>query len=730
MKKKKKGGKRMTANKLAEKIESFFRSHPQKSYSFKEIFENLKLDTHPLKMLAIDLMEEMAWDDFLTPVADNAYRLNLETHVQEGKFIRKNNGKNVFIPDGSDLSVFVAERNSMFALSGDRVKAMLLARKEGEMREAIITDIISHDKDTFVGKIKVESDIAFLITEANIFPQDVIIPKKKLNGARDGEKAVVKIINFPSKDSKKIIGEVVDVLGESGNNDVEMNTILAQYGLPYKYPKEVEEAAERISGEITAKDLEEREDFRDIFTCTIDPKDAKDFDDALSLNVLPNGHYQVGVHIADVSHYVKEGDIIDKEAQKRATSVYLVDRTIPMLPERLCNFICSLRPNEDKLAYSVIFEMDDMANIYQSRVVHTVIKSDRRYAYEEVQTLLENNGVIANTDKPAPIKDPKDYVGENAEALITLDRLAKMLRKERFSNDAVRFDREELHFDIDEKGHPVRCYFKVSKDANKLIEEFMLLANRTVAEKIGKVSKGKKAKTLPYRIHDNPDPQRLEALKEFVTKLGYKLKTDGTKGEVARSLNKLIDNSASEANNKMIQTIALRAMMKAKYSVHNIGHFGLAFPYYTHFTSPIRRYPDTLVHRLLTAYAEGAKSANKEYYESLCEHSSEMELIAQNAERDSIKFKMVEFMNDYIGERFDAHISGITSFGMYCEIDENHCEGMVPMRELDDDYYDFDEKNYCLVGRRRGKVYRLGDAVKIEVTKANIEKRLLDFSLV
>lgn len=730
MKKKKKGGKRMTANKLAEKIESFFRSHPQKSYSFKEIFKNLKLDTHPLKMLAIDLMEEMAWDDFLTPVADNAYRLNLETHVQEGKFIRKNNGKNVFIPDGSDLSVFVAERNSMFALSGDRVKAMLLARKEGDMREAIITDIISHDKDTFVGKIKVESDIAFLITEANIFPQDVIIPKKKLNGARDGEKAVVKIINFPSKESKKIIGEVVDVLGESGNNDVEMNTILAQYGLPYKYPKEVEEAAERISGEITAKDLEEREDFRDIFTCTIDPKDAKDFDDALSLNVLPNGHYQVGVHIADVSHYVKEGDIIDKEAQKRATSVYLVDRTIPMLPERLCNFICSLRPNEEKLAYSVIFEMDDMAHIYQSRVVHTVIKSDRRYAYEEVQTLLENNGVIANTDEPAPIKDPKDYVGENAEALITLDKLAKMLRKECFSNGAVRFDREELHFDIDEKGHPVRCYFKVSKDANKLIEEFMLLANRTVAEKIGKVSKGKKAKTLPYRIHDNPDPQRLEALKEFVTKLGYKLKTDGTKGEVARSLNKLIDNSASEANNKMIQTIALRAMMKAKYSVHNIGHFGLAFPYYTHFTSPIRRYPDTLVHRLLTAYAEGAKSANKEYYESLCEHSSEMELIAQNAERDSIKFKMVEFMNDYIGERFDAHISGITSFGMYCEIDENHCEGMVPMRELDDDYYDFDEKNYCLVGRRRGKVYRLGDAVKIEVTKANIEKRLLDFSLV
>ena len=540
---------------------------------------------------------------------------------------------------------------------------------------------------------------------------------------------MVKIIQFPGKESKNIIGEVVDVLGVSGDNDVEMNTILAQYGLPYKYPKAVEQAAERISAEITPEEISKREDFREVFTCTIDPKDAKDFDDALSIVQLPNGNWQVGVHIADVSHYVKEGSIIDKEAQKRATSIYLVDRTIPMLPERLCNFICSLRPDEEKLAYSVIFEMDELANIKNHRVVHTVIKSNRRYAYEEVQAILEDNGVVDGTGEPAPKRDAKDYKGENAYLLIMLDTLAKQLRKARFNNGAVKFDREELHFDIDEKGRPTRAYFKMSKDANKLIEEFMLLANRTVAEDIGRVKKGKKAKTLPYRIHDNPDPLKLETLREFVTKFGYKLKTDGTKGEVARSLNQLMDKSSESANQKLIQTIALRAMMKAKYSVHNIGHFGLAFEYYTHFTSPIRRYPDTMVHRLLTHYAQGGRSGNKDHYEELCEHCSEMELVAQNAERDSIKYKMVEFMNEHLGECFDAHISGITSYGIYCEIDENHCEGMIPMRDLDDDYYDFDEKNYCLVGRRKHHTYRLGDALRIKVARANLERKQLDFTL-
>ena len=536
-------------------------------------------------------------------------------------------------------------------------------------------------------------------------------------------------MQWPDAEHKNLIGEVVDVLGQTGDNDVEMNTILAQYGLPYVYPKAVEEAAEKISGEITKQDEAEREDFREVFTCTIDPRDAKDFDDALSIKQLDNGQWQVGVHIADVSHYVTEGSIIDKEAVKRATSVYLVDRTIPMLPERLCNYICSLRPDEDKLAYSVIFNLDDEANVKDYRIVHTIIRSNRRYAYEEVQEILEANDVIDGTGEPAPKAPKGGYKGENADKLVTLDRLAKLLRAKRFKAGAVKFDREELHFDIDEHGKPIRCYFKRSRDANKLIEEFMLLANRTVAESIGKIKKGRKAKTLPYRIHDNPDPQKMETLRQFIVKFGYKVKTDGTKGAMARSLNKLMDDCDGRPEAKMIQSVALRAMMKAKYSVHNIGHFGLAFDYYTHFTSPIRRYPDTMVHRLLTRYANGGRSANEKHYEELCEHCSEMELVAQNAERDSIKYKMVEFMAEKLGETYDAHISGITSYGIYAEIDENHCEGMIPMRDLGDDYYDFDERNFCLIGRRHHHKYQLGDAIRIQVAKANLEKKQLDFTV-
>ena len=492
----------------------------------------------------------------------------------------------------------------------------------------------------------------------------------------------------------------------------------------------MEEAANKITGEITPQDVAEREDFRSAFTCTIDPHDAKDFDDALSIEKLDKGLWQVGVHIADVSHYVTEGSVIDKEAVKRATSIYLVDRTIPMLPERLCNFICSLRPDEDKLAYSVIFTLDDEANVKTYRIVHTIIRSKRRYAYEEVQQLLEENGVVDGTGEPAPVPKNGKYKGENAQQLITLDRLAKALRKKRFEHGAVKFDREELHFDVDEKGKPTRCYFKRSHDANKLIEEFMLLANKTVAESIGKAKKGRKAKTLPYRVHDNPDPQKMETLRQFIVKFGYKVKTEGTKGAMARSLNKLMDETEGKPEAKMIQTVALRAMMKAKYSVHNIGHFGLAFDYYTHFTSPIRRYPDTMVHRLLTRYAQGGRSANEKHYEELCEHCSEMELVAQNAERDSIKYKMVEFMADKVGETFAAHISGITSYGIYAEIDENHCEGMIPMRDLSDDYYEFDERNFCLRGRRHHHRYQLGDAIEIQVAGANLEKRQLDFSIV
>lgn len=727
MGKAKKGGKSMTKRQLSAILEEFFKGEPGKTFSFKEIFKRLKLTTHPLKMLAIDIMEEMAWDDFLVRVTDTSYRLNQLGQTIEGVFIRKRTGKNSFQPDGTDQKpVFVAERNSMYALDGDRVRVTMMARRNKHIREAVVTEIIERKKTQFVGKVQIEHDIAYISPEGEHLYRDIVVPKRLLHKASENDVVIVRVTEWPKEERGHIIGEVIANLGPKGENNTEMHAILAQYGLPYEYPRAVEEAAEHISAEITEADYAEREDFRDTFTCTIDPHDAKDFDDALSFRVLstPGSRdatgtgeaqtdtlYEVGVHIADVSHYVKEGSIIDKEAQARATSVYLVDRTIPMLPERLCNFICSLRPDEEKLAYSVIFTLDATARIKDWRLVHTVIKSNRRFTYEEAQERIEKKE------------------GDWQEEINILWNLARQLRERRFEEGSVKFDREEMRFDIDEKGVPVRCYFKKSKEANKLIEEFMLLANRTVAESIGKVKRGHIAKTLPYRIHDAPDPQKLAELKDFVAKLGYKMKSTSTKGASARAMNKLLDDCMGQKNQKLVELVALRAMMKAKYSVHNIGHYGLAFDYYTHFTSPIRRYPDTMVHRLLTRYQQGAKSANKDKYEELCKHSSDMEQTAAMAERDSIKYKMVEFMSKFIGEEFDAHISGVASYGIYCEIDENHCEGMVPMRDLSEDYYEFDEKNFALIGRRHHHTYSLGDPVRIKVARADLNKRQLDFTL-
>lgn len=527
MVKEKKKNKRLTKNQLTEMLQDLFMRNADKTLSFKQIFKDLRLVTHPAKMLAVEIMEDMAWDDFLSKVSDNSYKLNMKGQVQEGRFIRKSNGKNSFEPDDGGKPVFVAERNSKSALTGDRVRVTFMARRRNHIKEAMVTEILERARDSFVGKLKVERDFAFLVPDGNVFANNIIIPKNKLKGGKTGEKAVVKVTKWPDEDNKNIIGEIVDILGEQGDNDVEMNAILAQYGLPYKYPKRVEEAADKITGEITEQDYNEREDFREVTTFTIDPRDAKDFDDALSIRKLGDKLWEVGVHIADVSHYVTEGSIIDKEAQKRATSIYLVDRTIPMLPERLCNFVCSLRPNEEKLTYSAVFDLDDNAEIKSWRLVHTVIKSNRRFAYEEVQQILEDNGVIDGTGQPAPPAGPEGYKGEYAEELVTLDMLAKKLREARFKNGAVKFDRKEMRFEVDKTGKPVRCYFKKSKDANKLIEEFMLLANRSVAESIGKVKKGQKAKTLPYRIHDAPDPTKLETLREFIVKFGYRLKTAG-----------------------------------------------------------------------------------------------------------------------------------------------------------------------------------------------------------
>ncbi|MBQ3609395.1 MAG: ribonuclease R [Bacteroidaceae bacterium] len=710
-KKEKKAGKHMRKSELAEQLMTWMQMRPGEDFALKQIFRGLNLTTHPLKMLCVDILNEMAEDDFLQVMENGHLKLNNHGIILTGTFQRKSNGKNSFVPDDGSEPIFIAERKSGHAMHGDKVKISLTAKRRGRKVEGEVIEILERSKETFVGTLKVDKYYAFLLTEDRNLANDIFIPRDMLKGGKNGDKAVVKVVEWP-QDAKNPIGKVIDILGQAGDNTTEMHAILAEFGLPYVYPKAVEAAADKISDVITPEDYAEREDFRDITTFTIDPKDAKDFDDALSIRPIKPGLWEVGVHIADVTHYVKEGSIIDKEAEKRATSVYLVDRTIPMLPERLCNLLCSLRPNEEKLAYSAIFEMNDKAEVKKSRIVKTVIKSDRRFTYEEAQAVIEAGE------------------GEYKDEILKLNELAQILRKNRMASGAVDFDRVEVRFEIDEKGKPLSVYFKESKEANKLIEEFMLLANRTVAERIGKVAKDKKAKVFPYRIHDLPDPDKLENLNWFVNRFGYKIRTSGSKTEVAKSLNKLLHEIKGKKEQNLVEMISLKTMQKAKYSTHNIGHYGLAFDYYTHFTSPIRRFPDMMVHRLLARYLAGGRTAQEAKYEDLCDHSSEMEQIAANAERASIKYKQVEFMGERMGQEFEGTISGVTEWGLYVEINENKCEGMIPMRELDDDYYDFDEKAYCLTGRRYHKKYSLGDPIRVKVARANLERKQLDFALV
>ena len=626
-KKEKKAGKHMRKSELAEQLMTWMQMRPGEDFALKQIFRALNLTTHPLKMLCVDILNEMAEDDFIQVMENGHFKLNNHGIILTGKFQRKSNGKNTFVPEDGSEPIFIAERNSGHAMHGDKVKISLTAKRKGRKVEGEVIEILERAKETFVGTLKVDKHYAFLLTEDRTLANDIFIPRDMLKGGKDGDKAVVKVTKWP-EDAKNPIGKVIDILGQAGDNTTEMHAILAEFGLPYVYPKNVETAAENISDIITPEDYAEREDFREITTFTIDPKDAKDFDDALSIRPLKPGLWEVGVHIADVTHYVKEGSCIDKEAEKRATSVYLVDRTIPMLPERLCNLLCSLRPNEEKLAYSAIFEMNDKAEVKNKRIVKTVIKSDRRFTYEEAQAVIETGE------------------GEFKDEILKLNELAQILRTNRMAAGAVDFDRVEVRFEIDEKGKPLSVYFKESKEANKLIEEFMLLANRTVAECIGKVPKDKKAKVFPYRIHDLPDPDKLENLNWFVNRFGYKIRTSGSKTEVSKSLNKLLKEVHGKKEQNLVEMVSLKAMQKAKYSTVNIGHYGLAFDYYTHFTSPIRRFPDMMVHRLLARYLAGGRTAMQAKYEDLCDHSSEMEQIAANAERASIKYKQVEFMGE------------------------------------------------------------------------------------
>ncbi len=702
--------KRMRKSDLQEKIMAFLDKEKKQAFNYKQIAYGIGATNPANRLDVINMLDELTAADEILEVSLGRYKAKANRGTENiGYFVRRSTGRNYVIID--DEQILVAERNSMHALNGDKVRVEVSASRRGQEPEAKVIEIVEAKDQVFIGTLQVEKNYAALVTDSKFLAADIIIPRGKLKGGKTGDKAIARITVWRD-DEMNPRGEVVDILGRKGDNTAEMHAILAEFGLPYKYPENVEKAANKIDAGITPEEVAKREDFRRVTTFTIDPRDAKDFDDALSIRQLANGNWEVGVHIADVTHYVRPGSVIDREAQQRATSVYLVDRTIPMLPEHLSNGICSLRPNEEKLTFSAIFELDAKANVVNSRIGRTVICSDRRFTYEEAQEIIEKGE------------------GEYSREILTLNELARQLRRRRYDNGALEFDRAEVRFEIDESGRPVKVYFKESKDANKLIEEFMLLANLTVAESIGKVPNGKKAKSFVYRVHDNPDPEKISNFSMIASRFGYKVTADGRASEVNKSLNRLLRDVKGKGEENMLAMLAIRSMAKAVYTTDNIGHYGLALDYYTHFTSPIRRYPDMMVHRLLARYAEGGRSADKGKLDDQCKHSSDMEQLAANAERASIRYKQVEFMRDRLGEIYTGVISGVTEWGLYVELDENKCEGLVPVRDLADDYYDLDEKNYCLVGRAHHNKYTLGDQVRVQVARADLDRKQLDFALV
>ncbi len=689
---------------LQKFVLDIFRNRPTQYFNYKQVAKKLGITDLRTKQLLNETLSNLCDSGKLSEEQKGRYKFVPTKSVITGKVMLIASGSAFVISDDTEEDIYIPRKYMNRALNGDLVEVQIWARRKKRSPEGEITKIVKRNKSKFVGIVNITNDnIAFLIVTERNMPYDIFIPMKNLNGAEQGKKAVAEITHWDDH-QKNPTGKIIDILGNEGENDTEMNAILTEFNLPYTYPENLTKLAEEIPTEISSEEIKNRKDFRNTPTFTIDPEDAKDFDDALSYKKLPSGNIEVGIHIADVTHYVKEGDLIDKEGYERATSVYLVDRTIPMLPEKLSNNVCSLRPNEDKLTYSAVFELDIDANIHKQWFGRTIINSDRRFNYAEAQEVIE-------TGK-----------GDMSKEITTLNKLAKKLRDKRFQNGSISFERIEVKFKLDDDGKPLGVYFKEAKDSNHLIEEFMLLANKKVAEFVGKTLH----KPFVYRIHDEPDIEKLHSFSKFIKQFGYEFKfKDET--EISNSLNRLLEDVKGKSEQNMIEQLAVKSMAKAEYSADNVGHYGLAFSFYTHFTSPIRRYPDMMVHRLLTQYLKTGKPAMTNILNDKCKHASDMERLAVMAERASIKYKQAEFMQDKLGSVHDAVITGVTERGLYVEIKETKIEGMIAMRDLDDDFYVFDDSNYCIIGERSKKKFQLGNDIKVQLVKVNMQNRTIDF---